>query len=134
MQNFRLSTSQMKFHQLCTLISSFCWKYIKFQRKGMQELCFMILKSGAKFEEKLIFCFKNAKNLINLQFDWSFLSKVHNVKKVQRSYVSWHWRVMQGLKKNSLVVWKMTWRIWKIFIRTLESVKIGTFLGSFCPK
>ena len=134
MQNFRLSTSQMKFHQLCTLISSFCWKYIKFQRKGMQELYFMILKSGAKFEEKLIFWFKNAKNLINLQFDWSLLSKVHNVKKVQRSYVSWHWRVMQGLKKNSLVVWKMTWRIWKIFIRTLESVKIGTFLGSFCPK
>ena len=25
----------------------------------------MILKSGAKFEEKLIFCFKNAKNLVN---------------------------------------------------------------------
>ena len=134
MQNFRLSTSQMKFHQLCTLISSFCWKYIKFQRKGMQELCFMILKSGAKFEEKLIFWFKNAKNLINLQFDWSLLSKVHNVKKVQRSYVSWHWRVMQGLKKNWLVVWKMTWRIWKVFIKTLESVKIGTFMGSFCPK
>ena len=25
----------------------------------------MILKSGAKFEEKLIFCFKNAKDLAN---------------------------------------------------------------------
>ena len=25
----------------------------------------MILKSGAKFEEKPIFCFKNAKNLVN---------------------------------------------------------------------
>ena len=29
----------------------------------------MILKSGAKFEEKPIFCFKNDKNLVN--FDWS---------------------------------------------------------------
>ena len=25
----------------------------------------MTLKSGAKFEEKLIFCFKNDKNLVN---------------------------------------------------------------------
>ena len=30
-QNFRLSTAQVKFHQICILIGSFCWKYIKFQ-------------------------------------------------------------------------------------------------------
>ena len=28
----------------------------------------------------------------------------------------------------------MTRGIWQIFIKTLESVKIGTFMGSFCPK
>ena len=33
MWNFRLSTAHMKFHQLCTLIDSFCWKYVKFQLK-----------------------------------------------------------------------------------------------------
>ena len=32
-QNFRLLTAQVKFHQICTLIGSFCWKYIKCQRK-----------------------------------------------------------------------------------------------------
>ena len=32
-QNFRLSTAQVKFHQICTLIGYFCWKYIKFQLK-----------------------------------------------------------------------------------------------------
>ena len=31
----------------------------------MEEICLMILKSGAKFEEKLIFCFKNDKKLVN---------------------------------------------------------------------
>ena len=56
------------------------------------------------------------------------------LKKVQRSYLSWHWRVMQNLKKNWLVVWKMTWGIWQIFTRAIESVKIGTLMGSFCPK
>ena len=32
-QNFRLSTAHVKFHQICALIGSFCWKYIKFQLK-----------------------------------------------------------------------------------------------------
>ena len=31
----------------------------------MEELCLMIPKSDAKFEEKLIFCLKNDKNLVN---------------------------------------------------------------------
>ena len=31
----------------------------------MEEISLMIPKSGAKFEEKLIFCFKNDKNLEN---------------------------------------------------------------------
>ena len=35
----------------------------------MEDLCLMITKSVAKFEEKLIFCFKNDKNLVN--FDLS---------------------------------------------------------------
>ena len=33
--------------------------------KNMEEICLMIPKGGAKFEEKLIFCFKNDKNLVN---------------------------------------------------------------------
>ena len=41
---------------------------------------------------------------------------------------------MQNLKKNWFVVWKMTQGIWQIFLRTFESVKIDTFMGSFCPK
>ena len=69
-------------------------------------------------------------------FNGLLVAKVYNArpKKVQRSYLSWRWRVMQNLKKNSLVVWKMTWEIWQIFTRVLESVKIGTLMGSFCPK
>ena len=76
------------------------------------------------------------KRLKYLHFDWPLLCKVYNVwlRKAQRRCVSWHSRVMQNLKKNWLVVWKMTWGIWQIFIRTLESNKIGTFMGSFLSK
>ena len=70
-------------------------------------------------------------------FHWFLLSKVFNVwpKKGQRSYLSWYQRVIQNLKKNFLVVWKMTWGIQQIFTRALRSVKIWTFvlMGSFCP-
>ena len=48
----------------------------------------MTLNSGAKFEGKLICCFKNDKNLVNfdlstrisqnLHFDWFLLCKVYN--------------------------------------------------------
>ena len=76
------------------------------------------------------------KSLQNLHFYLLLLCKVFNVwpKEVQRSYLSWHWGVMQNLKKNWLVVWKMTWRIWQIFTRELESLKIAILMGSFNPK
>ena len=35
-------------------------------KKCMEEIYLMIPKSGAKFEEKLIFCVKNDKKLVNL--------------------------------------------------------------------
>ena len=47
------------------LIDPFCAKYTTFDLKKYRGIYFMIPKSGAKFEEKLIFCFKNAKNLVS---------------------------------------------------------------------
>ena len=68
-------------------------------KKSTEELCFMTLKIDAKFEEKLICCFKTDKNLVN--FDpsnqksqkfalWHVLSGNIWPKKVQRSYLTWH--------------------------------------------
>ena len=72
------------------------------------------------------------ESLKNVCFNWLFVTKVYNVwaAKVQRGYLSWHLKVMQNLKKNWLVVWKMTWEIWQIFTRALESVKIEPLMGS----
>ena len=38
---------------------------------------------------------------------------------------------MQNLKKNWVVVWKMKWKNGQISTGGLESVKIGTLMGSF---
>ena len=58
-------------------------------KKSIEELRLMALKFDAKFEEKLICCFKNDKNFGNFDlstqnsqnfcFDWFLLCKVYNV-------------------------------------------------------
>ena len=50
------------------------------------------------------------QSLKHLHFNGILLTKVYNIwaNKVQWSYISWHYKVMQNLKKNWLVVWKMT--------------------------
>ena len=59
MPSFRLSTAPVKFHQICTLIGLLLLKIYKISAKKVEELCLMILKSSAKFEDKPICCFKN---------------------------------------------------------------------------
>ena len=72
----------------------------------------------------------------HFHFKRLLLSKVYIVwaKKVQKSYLSWNWRGIQNFERNRLSVWEMTSWIWQNFTRALESVKIGTLIGSFCPK
>ena len=67
---------------------------------------------------------------------WFLLCKVYNVwpKHVQRSCLSWHWRVMQNLKGNCLVVSKLTWGVWRILTRALESLKNMHFNGLYLSK
>ena len=110
--------SHFRFHKICTLLGSFCWKYIKFQLKSKEELCLMTLKNDPKIEENEFVVSKMTRiwwvliwalrSLKYFHFDWSLLYKVYNVslKNVQMSYLSWHWRVMQNFKKYWLVVWK----------------------------
>ena len=43
-----------------------------------------------------------------------------------KSYANFEEKLTSGLKKDM--------RIWQIFTRALESVKIGTLMRSFCPK
>ena len=65
MQNFRLSTAQVKFHQNLYFDRLLLLKVYKVSAKKMEELCLMIPNSGAKYEEKHIFSFKIDKNLAN---------------------------------------------------------------------
>ena len=85
----------------------------------------MTLKEDAKFKGKLTPGLKKDKrNLVNFRarsgksenshYDGILLPKAYIVidEKLQKSYLSLHWRAMQSLKKNWLLVSKITWEIW----------------------
>ena len=73
----------------------------------------MAMKDGPKFKGKLILFLKkeirylvkfhaNSQKSENLHFVGIILSKAYIDlnEKAQKSYVSWHWRVIQSLKKS----------------------------------
>ena len=69
----------------------------------------------------------------NLHFDWIVLSKEHKdlAEKIQKSYVSWHWRVMKSLKENWLLVPKKTWGICWNFTQLHKSPRISLWSAIF---
>ena len=111
------------------------WNLFVQSRKDMtlkftEELCVMTMKNNAIFEEELAGHFKiDMRNLTNFDssppkskkmlFNWLLWPKylMFEIRKVQSSYVWWHWRLMQHLKEKWLVLSKMTWGISQICIR-----------------
>ena len=110
----------------------------------------MILKSDAKFEEKLICCFKSDKNLVNfdastqkspkLHFDWFLLCKVYNVWPWNFNRTLWrdpkykmyepktYDKVMimkydAKFREELTFVSKLIWGIWQSLARALESLR-----------
>ena len=124
--NFMWAVGSLKF---CTFMGSFCPNLIKFQLKNTEELSFITMKSDKKFKEKLTCVFKyHMRNLVNFHQTTqkcenftsvgSFCPKNirSELKKMERSYLSWDWTVMKN------VVSKMTWGIVWTFIRALKSL------------
>ena len=66
---------------------------------------------------------------------WALFVQKYNVsvRKFQRNYVSWHWKLMLILKKNWHVASKITRNLVN-FVQAVESLKICTLIRSFCPK
>ena len=69
----------------------------------------------------------NHSKVWKFHFDGLFLSKISNVwaNKLQRSYLLWHWTVMQHLNKPQPCVFKNGMRNWvNLHSRTLKSEKL----------
>ena len=105
----------------------------------------MTLESDAKFEGKLALGFEydmvtlanfNASSgkSENVHFDVILLSIAYKnlAEEVLKNYLSWHWRVNQTLKKNSIFVRKMAWEMWRILTRAVNLHFDGIFMSNLC--
>ena len=45
---------------------------------------------------------------------------------MHKSYLSWHWRVIQTLKENWLFIWKMTSKNWWMLTRAVSDILWGS--------
>ena len=75
-QNFRLSTAQVKFHQICTLIGFFCWKNIKFQLKKYRGVMSHNTEKWCKIWKKTNFLFQKRQEFGEFWSDHSEVSKI----------------------------------------------------------
>ena len=72
---------------------------------------------------------RNHSKVWKLLFDGLFLSKVYKVQaiKIQRSYLSWHWTVMQNLNKPWPCCFKNGMRNWVNFHIARKCVDVRHF-------
>ena len=140
----QIFTRTFKSVNIGTLMGSFCPKlkmqYLKIYRgymctgtedwwKVWREIDMSFQNWYEEFDE---FWLEHSKVSKICTLTGSFWPKyiIFELRKVQTSYLSWCWRVMQNLKKNWLAVWKMTWRIWQIFTHSKVS-KLGLWWDLF---
>ena len=106
--------------KIYTLIGSFCPKQIKiliekygrFMFHDNEEWCKVWTKTDSwfqKWHEEFGQFSPNHSKVKKFHFDGLFLSKVYEAwaKKMQRSYLSWHWTLIQIWINPDLVVSKM---------------------------
>ena len=114
--NFHPTTQKSKNF---TSMGYFCPKYMRYELKkyrgvifhDTEQWCKMCINpKPQKWHEELDELSLEHSKSEKFFIDRLFLSKIYNVSatKFQRNYVSSHWRVMQNLKENLLVVWKIT--------------------------
>ena len=107
--NFTWAVKSLKF---CILLGSFCPNHVRFQLKKYRRVLFHDIEQWYKvwrkhdlwfqiWHEKFGEFWSNHSEVWKFLFNGLFLSKVYKVwaAKIQKSYLSWHWTMMQSLNK-----------------------------------
>ena len=114
---FSLNFSSLFLSWEITLLYFFSWNFIKFLIY-IHTIWTKVTHQSAKFET----LDSSYEISSNLYFDRLLLLKLYKIsaKKVQRSFVLWHLRVMQNLKKKQFsvskitIIWSEYTKLWKI--------------------
>ena len=129
-QNFGLSAAYVKFHQIYTLIGSFCWKYIKFQVKMYRKVMSYEREEWCKIWRKTDLLFQKWQ-----EFDtfWPKHWKFSKICILISSYCAKN--LMFDLKKYRGVIFHDTEEWFKIWRKTNSCFgKWHEELGTFSPE
>ena len=114
MQNFRLLTAHVKFHHICTLISSFCWKdCIKFQLKKYRGVMSHGTEEWCKIWRKSDLLFQKCKELGEIWSQHSEVSKICTlIGPFRAKYKTFDLRKYSGVifyvTEESCKIWRKT--------------------------
>ena len=129
----------VNFHATSQNSENLHFEWFLFRWENTEELCKVWKKTDPWFQKWPVEFGEFSPNHPKVQkfhFDGLFLSKVYEVwgKKIQRSYLSWHWTVMQNLNKLRPCGFKNGMRNWENFDESTQSLKTCTLMGSFFQK
>ena len=122
--------------KICTFMWSFSPKDKMLQLEnfrgiiclGIEGWCKVLNKTDLWLQKwhKVVNFHASKKKSQNLHFHWIHLSKAYkNLDgKIQKSYVSWHFRAMQSFLKRWIFIPKKTWEIQWILTQPLKSPNI----------
>ena len=101
-QNLRLLTAQVKFHQICTLIGSFCWKYIKF-------------------------LLKKYRGAVCISWYWRVTQNLRKNRFIVSKMTRIWWILVRPLKsqKNSLLDWSISCKVYNVWPKKIEKLTCG---------
>ena len=130
-QNFRLSTAHVKFHQICTLIGSLKYKILAKKYRGVishdpEDWCKIWRKTDLfqKWQEFGEIWPEHSKVYKTWTFICSYCAK----------YLMFDLKSTGNLKKNWLVISKLTWKFKRILIRALKVSKMLILMCSLWSK
>ena len=147
---WQFSSEHLKASKIFVLMCSFWTKYILFELKRYKGIIFHETEEGYKIWRGIDLSFQNwYKEFDKFWPEHLNVSKVFTLmgpfrakyvlferRKVQRSCLSWNRRGIVNLKRNGIVVSKLTYGIWQVLAWILESpsLKFLTLMGSFSAK
>ena len=101
----------MKFHQICTLIDSFWWKYIKFQLKNYREVTSHDTEEWYKIWRKPDLLFKKWQEFSEFWSEhWKILKISTFIGSFCAKYIKFDLKKYRGVFFHDTVEWCKIWR------------------------
>ena len=110
-QNLKLSTAHVKPHQICALIDSFCWKYIKFKLKKYRRVMSHDPKDWCKIWRKTDLLFQKWQEFGEFWPEQSKVSKMCTfIGSYCAKYLKFDLKKYRGVIFHDTESWCKIWR------------------------